>query len=151
MSRLPGFLQGDELWRHNKRWQHKTSELKKWQKVQLKAKLLLPTGLISTAHVDKELHSRVISAMKIDSISFLARHNKVILQFGAAILDWRRLGERTRTTYRKGCASWLGFSLNCVREAMRRRRSLKITSTPQSLTMWYRLWKSCAGATRNPD
>ena len=55
--------------------------------MQLKAKLLLPIGLISTAHVDKELHSRVISAMKIDSISFLARHNKVILQFGAAILE----------------------------------------------------------------
>ena len=62
--------------------------------MQLKAKLLLPTGLISTAHVDKELHSRVISAMKIDSISFLARHNKVILQFGAAILE--KVGEKGR-------------------------------------------------------
>lgn len=54
--------------------------------MQLEAKLLLPTGLISTADVDKELYSRVISAMKIDSISFLARHDKVILQFGAPIL-----------------------------------------------------------------
>ena len=54
--------------------------------MQLEAKRLLPTGLISTADVDKELYSRVISAMKIDGISFLARHDKVILQFGALIL-----------------------------------------------------------------
>lgn len=43
-------------------------------------------NFFSTADVDKELYSRVISAMKIDSISFLARHDKVILQFGALIL-----------------------------------------------------------------
>ena len=82
-----GFFKGDELWCHNKRCQHKTSELKKWKKVQIEAKLLLPTGSISTTDVDKELYSNVISAMKNDRISFMARHDKVILQFGAAILQ----------------------------------------------------------------
>ena len=64
--------------------------------MQLEAKLLLPTGLISTADVDKELYSRVISAMKIDGISFLARYDKVILQFGALIL---KKVERKDTNY----------------------------------------------------
>ena len=36
--------------------EHKTSELKKWKKVQIEAKLLLPTGSISTTDVDKELY-----------------------------------------------------------------------------------------------
>ena len=82
-----GFFKGDELWRHIKRCQHKTSESKKWTKVQLEAKLLLPPGSISTADVDKELFTSVLSAMKNDSISSVARHDEVILQFGAAILE----------------------------------------------------------------
>ena len=81
------FVKGDELWRHNNRFLHKTSELKKWKTVQLEAKFLLLTGSISTANVDKEQYSNVISAMKYDSISIVARHDKVILQFGAAILE----------------------------------------------------------------
>ena len=55
--------------------------------MQIEAKLLLPTGSISTTDVEKELYPNVISAMKNDRISFMARHNKVILQFGAAILQ----------------------------------------------------------------
>ena len=77
----------DELWHQNKCCQHKTSELKKWKKVQIEAKLLLPTGSISMTDVDKELYLNVISAKKNDSISFMARQDKVILQFGAAILE----------------------------------------------------------------
>ena len=82
-----GFFKGGELWRHNKRCKHKTSELKKWKKVQLEAKRLLPTASISTA---EELHSRVISAMKNESISFVARHDKVILQFGNPGEGWEK-------------------------------------------------------------
>jgi len=82
-----GFFKADELWRHSKRCVHKTSETKKWKKVQREAKLLLPTGSISTADEDKELYSSVLSAMKNDNISFVAKHDKVILQFGAAILE----------------------------------------------------------------
>ena len=85
MSRLPGF-KGDELWRHNKRCQHKTSEPKKRKKLQLEAKLLLPTSSISTAEVNKELFASVPSGMKSDNISTVTRHNHVILQFGATIL-----------------------------------------------------------------
>ena len=81
-----GFFKKDELWCHKKRCQHKTSELKKRKKVQLQAKLLLQTTSVSTADV-KELYSSVISVMKNDSISFVARHDKVILQFGVAILE----------------------------------------------------------------
>ena len=55
--------------------------------MQLEAKLLLLNGSTSMAHVDKELYLNVISAMKNDSISFVARHDKIILQFGAAILE----------------------------------------------------------------
>ena len=50
-----GFLKGDKLWHHNKRCQHKTTEPKKWKKLQLEARLLLPTVSTSTAEVDKEL------------------------------------------------------------------------------------------------
>jgi len=82
-----GFFKGDELWRHNKRCPHKTSEPKKWKKLQLEAKLLLPTASITTAEVDEELFASVLSAMKNDNISSVARHDQVILQFGAAILE----------------------------------------------------------------
>ena len=82
-----GFFKGDELWRHNKRCQHKTTEPKKWEKLQLEARLLLPTDSTSTAEVDKELFSNVLAVMKNDSISSLARHDEIILRFGAAILE----------------------------------------------------------------
>ena len=82
-----GFFKGDELWRHNKRCQHKPSEPKKWKKLQLEAKLLLSTSSISMGEVNKELFSSVLSGMKSDNISTVARHDHVILQFGAAILE----------------------------------------------------------------
>ena len=82
-----GFFKGDELWRHNKRCQHKATEPKKWKKLQLEARLLLPTASTSTAEVDKELFSNVLAVMKNDSISSVARHDEIILKFGAAILE----------------------------------------------------------------
>ena len=81
-----GFFKGDELWHHNKRCQHKTTEPKKWKKLQLEARLLLPTASTSTVEVDKELFLNVLAVMKNDSISSLARH-EIILKFGAAILE----------------------------------------------------------------
>ena len=76
---------GDELWCHNKCCQHKTTEPKKWKKLQLEARLLLPTASTSMAEVDKELFSNVLAVMKNDSTSSVARH-EIILKFGAAIL-----------------------------------------------------------------
>ena len=65
----------------------KTSEPKKWKKLQLEEKLLPPTASISMAEVDKELFLSVLPPLNNDNISSVARHNQVILQFGTAILD----------------------------------------------------------------
>jgi len=59
----------------------------KWKKVQLEAKFPLPAASISTAEVDKELFSSVLSGIKSYNISTVARHDHVILQFGTAILE----------------------------------------------------------------
>ncbi|XP_067043919.1 uncharacterized protein [Acropora muricata] len=83
-----GFFKGDELWRHCLICQHKTApDEKKWKKVQAEAKLLLPTCSVSTADVDAHLFKNVISSMRNDTISSVARQDQLISNFGAAILE----------------------------------------------------------------
>ena len=112
----PGYFKRDELWRHNKCCEHKTKP-KKWKKLQLEARPLLPTASTSTAEVDKELFSHVLAVIKDDSISSLARHDEIILKFGAGH------ERRNPTKCRKGCATLLGCSQYCVQEVRRRRRN----------------------------
>ncbi|XP_068692751.1 uncharacterized protein [Montipora foliosa] len=83
-----GFFKGDELWRHCLICPHKTTtDEKKWKKVQVEAKLLLPTCSFSTADVDAQLYKNVISSMRNDSISSIARRDQLITNFGAAIFE----------------------------------------------------------------
>ena len=60
----PRYFKRDELWRHNKCCQHKTTKPKKWKKLQLEARPLLPTASTSTAEVDKQLFSNVLAVIK---------------------------------------------------------------------------------------
>ncbi|KAK2565527.1 hypothetical protein P5673_010614 [Acropora cervicornis] len=83
-----GFFEGDALWRHCLICQHKTApDEKKWKKVQAEAKLLLPTCSVSTADIDAHLYKNVISSMRNDTISSVARQDQLITNFGAAILE----------------------------------------------------------------
>ena len=83
-----GFFKGQELWRHCLICPHKSStDDKKWKKVQVEAKLLLPTSSFSTPTVDQQLYKNVISSMKNDDISSVARRDQLITDFGAAILE----------------------------------------------------------------
>ena len=83
-----GFFKGDELWRHCLVCQHKaTTDEKKWKKVQAEVKLLLPTCSVSTPDVEAHLYKNVISSMRNDTISCIARRDHLITNFGAAILE----------------------------------------------------------------
>ncbi|XP_067038855.1 uncharacterized protein [Acropora muricata] len=83
-----GFFKSDELWRHCLVGQHKAAtDDKKWKKVQAEAKLLLPTCSVSNPDVDAHLYKNVISSMRNDTISCVARRDKLITNFGAAILE----------------------------------------------------------------
>ena len=83
-----GFFKGDELWRHCLICPHKTTtNEKKGKKVQVEAKLLLPTCSVSTADIDTQLYKNVISSMRNDSISYVAHRDQLITNFRAAILE----------------------------------------------------------------
>ena len=83
-----GFFKGDELWRHCLICPHKaTTDEKKWRKVQIEAKLLLPTSSLSTSTVDQQLYKNVISSMKNDDIASVARRDQLITDFGAAVFE----------------------------------------------------------------
>ena len=77
-----------ELWRRRQNCPHRSQETPpKWSRVQLEAKLLLPTTVLSTKDVKKSLHDNVLSSMKNDEISAIARKDPLIVNFGATIFE----------------------------------------------------------------
>ena len=80
-----GFFKGNELWRHVKKCPHKSKDgSQKFAKVHQDAKLLLPTSSLSTNDVDQGLHRAVLTNMKNDEISHIARKDHPIFKFGEA-------------------------------------------------------------------
>ena len=83
------FFMASELWRHRQNCPQPSQETPpKWSTVQQEAKLLLPTTvLLPTKDVKKSFHYIVLSSMKNDEISAIARKDALIVNFGAAIFE----------------------------------------------------------------
>ena len=83
-----GFFMASELWRHRQNCPHRSQETPpKWSRVQQDAKFLLPTTVLSTKDVKKSFHDTVLSSMKNDKISAIARKDSLIVNFGTAIFE----------------------------------------------------------------
>ena len=83
-----GFFMASELWRRRQNCPHRSQETPpKWSRVQQEAKLLLPTTVLSTKDVKKSLHDNVLSSMKNNEISAIARKDPLIVNFGATIFE----------------------------------------------------------------
>ena len=83
-----GFFKREELWRHRQTCPHRPNEdKKKWTKVQQEAATLLPTSFLSTKGVNKTFHDTVLSCMKNDDISNVARKDQLIVKFGSSVFD----------------------------------------------------------------
>ena len=83
------FFMASELWRHRQNCPQPSQETPpKWLMVQQEAKLLLPTTvLLPIKDVKKSFHYIVLSSMKNDEISAIARKDALIVNFGAAIFE----------------------------------------------------------------
>ena len=83
------FFMASEFWRHRQNCPQPSQETPpKWSTVQQEAKLLLPTTvLLPTKDVKKSFHYIVLSSMKNNEISAIARKDALIVNFGAAIFE----------------------------------------------------------------
>ena len=99
-SSCMGFFMASELWRHRQNCPHRSQETPpKWSRVLQEAKLLLPTTILSTKDVKKSFHDNVLSSMKNNEISAIARKDALIVNFGATIFE--KVGTKSKLCFPK--------------------------------------------------